>query len=116
MIRAGKFRHYADIEHFVPTGTGKGDRGQPKGNWLAFLNDVPMSVEPIRGQLAEIKRQLVPEASHQIWMRWEAGIQAGMRVNYQGRLFRIGYVDEGDFLQHDLGLLCVEVAGETING
>ena len=114
MIQAGKLRHYAAIEVFVQTGVGP--RGQKTGNWQAIHSDIPMSIVPLGGSLAEIKRQLVPKATHQIWLRWIDGIKAGeTRVNYSGRFFNVGYVDEGDFKQHDLGLICTEVAEETVN-
>lgn len=111
MIRAGLLRHMGALEAFVATGTGP--RGQPVGTWQTIHSNVPMQIIPLGGRLAEIKRQLVPTASHQIWLRWIEDVIAGMRVRYEGRYFAIGYVDDGDFKQHDLGLTCTEVSGET---
>ena len=93
-VKAGKLRQYASIEQKVSSGTG--DRGQPVTTWQALAANVPMEILPVAGRLLEISRQLCSTATHQITLRYRAGILAGMRVTYQGRHFNIGFSDEGD--------------------
>ena len=116
MIVAGKLRHYGTVEHFVETGSGKHLRGNKRGEWRSLHSDVPFQVTPLSGRLAEIKRQLVPTASHTLRLRHLDQVKAGMRVRLEERYFNIGYISEGDFKQHELEFVCTEVAGETTNG
>jgi SPP1 family predicted phage head-tail adaptor len=106
MIRSGKYRHYANIEQAVVSGTGP--RGQPVIVWTVFLANTPLAIVPLSGRMLEITRQLVATATHRVELRYLPGIEAGMRVNFEGRYLNIGFVDEMDFKRHDMALVCTE--------
>lgn len=105
-MKAGDLRHVGNIISRVRT-TDKG-RGNPVLTPTNLYTDVPMAVDPLHGKQLEIARQLVGTATHRITLRWESGITAGMQVVIETRVFNIGYVDDGDYLQHDMYLTVTE--------
>jgi SPP1 family predicted phage head-tail adaptor len=107
-MRSGQYRHFCDIEVNRPL---QGQRG-PVDNWLTLYSSVPMSIDALAGRLIEIAKQLVPSATHKVGLRYLSGIVAGeTRINYGGRLFYVGYVDEWDFRGRYLTLTCTEQQG-----
>lgn len=109
---AGKLRELVTIQQKSPTGTG--GRGQPVYEWTAFAN-VYAEIESLTGKKAEIARQLVAEASHQITIRYLTGITTEMRVvDSTGATYQIGFVARGkDKLRYFFHIL---TCTEQLNG
>jgi SPP1 family predicted phage head-tail adaptor len=108
-MRAGQYRQFADVEHNVKTTMG--DRGQIKPDWQTLYSSVPMSIENLSGRQLELARQLIPTATHKVQLRYLSGIAPMMRVAFNGRYFNIESVDEKDFRDRYLTLLCTEQEG-----
>ena len=90
-MRIGKMRVYANIESYTAV---TGDRGQQTKTWSALYTAVPMAIEALSGRQLELAQQQVATATHRITFRYLSGITDQMRVNYNGRLFNIGFVNE----------------------
>lgn len=99
ITRAGDLNTYLRLEHEVRTATG--DRGQPVKAWQTLAGAVPAAVLSLTGKQAEVSRQLVASATHQITIRYRPGVLPGMRLvgtgdQFEGREFVIGHVGEAD--------------------
>lgn len=90
-VDAGSLRHLLTIQWKASSGTG--DRGQPVYTWstLATCYGSLESISPF-GRKAEVARQLVASATHEIVVRYLAELDATCRVVWNGRTFNIGYV------------------------
>jgi len=89
-----------------------GDRGQAVITWLNEAT-VRARVEDLSGRRLELARQLVATATHQITIRYLAGIKVTDRVVFQGRVFHIGAVLNKDNVNFRQELVCTEeVIGE----
>lgn len=93
---AGKLRELITIQQKTASGTG--DRGQPLYTWTTFAQ-VYAEIEPLppTGKKMEIARQLVATATHQISIRYLAGLTPDMRVKDSvGNVYQLGYVAHGE--------------------
>lgn len=86
-MRAGRLRHLVDIERETrPTDTD--DSGGYRPGWETVVQTWA-SIEPLRGTESVLAQQLEEQRSHKITIRYYPGIDASMRIKWQGRIFNI---------------------------
>lgn len=107
-MRSGLLRHYITFQRETVSGTG--DRGQATTAWAVVSGSsiVNASVETLSGRELEIARQVHPEADTKITCRWRPGIRETDRINFAGRLFNIGWINNIDQRNRYLELYCTE--------
>lgn len=88
-IKAGDLKHKVNIEINTPS---TGDRGQPVADWTTLYAGVPAKIDDLVGKKLEIARQMVATATHQLTLRYLPGIGVDNRINFGGRIFNIGYI------------------------
>lgn len=106
-VDAGKLRHLVTVQQKQITGTG--DRGQPVYSWTTLATQYA-SIESIPpfGRKMELARQLVATATHEITMRYLAGMDEKCRVQWNGRTFQVGYIWNHEERNAWVTLLCTE--------
>ena len=106
-VSAGKLRHKITVQQKTQTSTG--DRGQPVYGWTTLATPYA-SLDSLGaiGKKAEIARQLVATATHEITLRYLAGLDERCRVQWNGRTFNIGYIWNHEERNIWLTLLCTE--------
>jgi SPP1 family predicted phage head-tail adaptor len=106
MIVASDYRHTVSIT--LQTQTGTGDRGQDVYS-TTTIGTVPAKIEPLAGRKQEIARQIVPTATHEVTIRYLAGVTPNCKVVFGSRTFNIGNVNNIKENNYHLVLTCVEV-------
>ena len=102
-MRAGRLRHRVTIQRPV----------QARGEWAAAKTwatyaTVWASIEPLRARETEQADRFSSEVTGTIVIRRIAGVDASMRVNWEGRIFRIVGVVDPDYRRRELQLYVVE--------
>lgn len=105
MILASDYRHTISITLQVKSGTG--DRGQDTYS-ITTLGTVPAKIEPLDGRKLEIARQLVPLATHEVTIRYLAGVVPDCKVVYGSRTFNVGAVRNVKENNYHQVLTCIE--------
>jgi len=103
---AGVYRHYITITQSVTTGTGQ--RGQDITTPTTIVSCFA-AIEPLTGKKLDIARQVVADATHEITMRYFAGVVPECQVQYQGRTFNVGAVKDLWENQYEMVLTATEV-------
>lgn len=91
-VRSGDFRQIATIEKpardTLPNGE-KVVRYEP--DYMAYV-----SIKGIRGSMVENAKQVAPEASHKIMLRFMRGqtLDESRRINIKGNIYDIHFVDD----------------------
>jgi SPP1 family predicted phage head-tail adaptor len=104
-MQAGNLKHLVTISNKVQTGTG--DRGQPIYTWQT-LGTVPAEIVELSGRKLELARQLVSTATHQVTIRYLAGLETNSQVVFGSRTFNIGYVQNVKLMNFTMILTCTE--------
>lgn len=102
-MRAGRLRHKVTIQRPVQA---RGDWGATK-TWETY-QEVFASIEPLRARESEQADRFSSEVTGTIVIRRLAGVDASMRVNWEGRIFRIVGVVDPDYRHRELQLYVVE--------
>ena len=88
-MKAGKLRHRITIEKNY--GDDQDAQGHVTEDWQAF--DIRWAaVEPIGGRELWNARQLQPDITHRVRIRWDSKadtITADMRIDYRGRILHL---------------------------
>lgn len=109
-MKAGDLRHRITIEQPTETQSESGDVTQ---TW-SELATVWAGIVPVGGSESWRAQQANPLLSHQITIRWLAGVTSKMRVKYEDpkndttRYFGIDAVVTTDERREEIRLLCVE--------
>src|SRR5690348_7535038 len=91
-IKTEELRHFATIQNNQPIVTGT--RGESVPKWVDVYKNEPVAIHPLGGRELELARQMVPNASHQIRMRYKPDIAVVMwRVVYEGVAYYIANVN-----------------------
>lgn len=88
-MKAGKLRHRIIIEKNY--GENQDAQGHVTDDWQPYLRRWA-SVEPIGGRELWNARQLQPDITHRVRIRWDAvadTITAAMRINHRGRYLHL---------------------------
>jgi SPP1 family predicted phage head-tail adaptor len=106
----GSLRHEITIEQVVET---QDSNGIITEEWVTYLVEWAR-VNPLSGTELFRARQLDATLSHEVWMRWRAGIRPKMRVKFispEGttHYFDIESVIDPDYRNVRLQLLCKEL-------
>ena len=87
--------------------TGKDTFGQQSMTWTDYL-PVWAYIEPMTGRELIAAQAQQSEVTHQVVIRYRAGITAAMRLVYEGRIFDILSVVDTDTQHRRLVLQCAE--------
>jgi len=102
-MRAGRLRHKVTIQRPVQTG----------GTWAAAkiwetFKTAWASIEPLRARETEQAERFSSEVTGTILIRRLRGVDASMRVSWEGRIFRIVGMIDPDYRHRELQLYVVE--------
>ena len=86
-IRAGDLRHRITIQVRPEDRDSFG--GQPPV-WTDFAVNVPAAIRPLSSRELFSAQAVQGDTSHEITIRYRAGITAAMRAVYNGRYFNLG--------------------------
>ena len=103
-MRAGKLRYQITIQS---PGTTQDAYGQETGNPVTVTTAMA-DVYQMSGRELWYAKQIQPQATHRVVMRYQAGITPEMFVVFQGRTLNIVDVNDVDGLHRELDLVCTE--------
>ncbi len=106
-IAAGELRHRVIIE--AKTADTTDSRGHPVRTWATSIENVAAKIETPTGRKMEIARQLVATATHIITMRYRVLSARDNRINFNGRIFNIGFQQNVEERNVRLELTCTEL-------
>lgn len=106
-MRAGSLRHLMTLEHEAEGGTDAGGDPIP-GGWSA-LATVPVAITPLEGSEALRGMQLEARVTHEVRMRWRAGVTSAMRGTVGTRVFHFRRVTDPDERRRELHIMAEEV-------
>lgn len=94
-----RLRHRVALQARVETATD--GRGHPEYQWATIEENVPCRIVKLSGREAEIARQLVPQSTHSIELRFDKRVTEQMRFMWEvdcqpTRYFYIGDLDNPD--------------------
>lgn len=84
-IRIGDLRHRLALEEVVRTDDGAGGADE---TWV-LVEELWAGIRPIGGQERDVSDQLAGRVTHEIWVRYRAGVKPEMRFRAGARLFEI---------------------------
>lgn len=102
---AGYYRHPIDIE--VQTEV-ENDYGEKTQTWATFIH-TRAGINPISGREYLSAEQVNSETTHKINLRYVPGLTPAMRVNFNGRIFKIVNIQNYYEKHTDICLMCKEV-------
>jgi SPP1 family predicted phage head-tail adaptor len=103
-MQAGQIRHRVTIQERTTT---TDQAGQPLETWTEVLA-AWAAIEPVGGREYLESRSIQTDVSHQVRMRYQAGVTADMRVLYGARTLRIVAVINRDERNREMLLMCEE--------
>lgn len=103
-MRAGKLNRRVVIESCATTQDAYGQR---LTTWSTLANAWAY-IKPLAGYELVAAQAVHAETTHQVDIRYQAGITTAHRVNFSGRLFNIVAVLDIDMGHRALRLLCSE--------
>jgi SPP1 family predicted phage head-tail adaptor len=84
-IAAGELRHQVVLQDRSPAQDSFGGQLQV---WTDHIT-ARAAVKPLTGRELEVAQAIASETSHQVTLRYRAGITAAQRLLYAGRIFNI---------------------------
>jgi SPP1 family predicted phage head-tail adaptor len=105
LINAGKYRHIIVIQKRNST---QNKYGESTEAWVDFIK-VRAGIYPLSGREFFSADAVNSEVSHKVHLRYVPGITPDMRINFNGRFFRIISVINFQELNKELQLLCKEL-------
>jgi SPP1 family predicted phage head-tail adaptor len=103
---AGKLTSKITIQR--DCGKTRDAHGQPVENWEQF-HECWAQIKPTSGRERYIDQQLLAEATHEVAIRYKAGITPKMRVLYGSRIFDITVVHDIEERHVEMRLICKEL-------
>ena len=103
---AGRLRHRIDIVQLSSTQDSTGGQNISANTVYA---GVWASIEALNGTEKFAAHEFVSQVSHQVVLRYMAGINSGMQVLFSGRQFQIEACLNPDERTKMLILLCIEI-------
>lgn len=103
-IAAGELRHLVVIQD---RSLAQDSFGGQLRNWTDFIS-ARAAVKPLTGRELELAQAIAAETSHQVTLRYRAGITPAQRLIYAGRIFNIHAVIDVDERHMKLVLLVSE--------
>lgn len=109
-MQAGKLRHLVTILQTIEGANNGYDSSSAESDWKR----VPCSIEPLKGRELFNARQVQPDVTHKVGMRFLAGLTPKHRIKYERggvtRFFDILAVMNVDERFREHQLMCKEVA------
>lgn len=102
-IRAGDLRRRISIQNRSTVKTS----GQEQQTWTEVLS-CWAEISPLTGRELIAAQAQVSEVTHEVTIRYRAGITPRMRIVYQGRVFNILFVNDLDTQHRKLVMQCSE--------
>ena len=84
-MRVGKLRHLGVIESYTET---KNNFGETEKVWSEF-SKVWCDIKPLNGKEKYVSAEKHATATHQVIIRYLAGVNPKMRLTARGRIFKI---------------------------
>lgn len=105
MLQAGKLNRIIAIESPV---VGKGASGGKQTQWVPFASGVPAAVRHLSGTEKPVSSAggQVAEARTEFIIRWRPGVNARMRVLYDGAIYNIRHANDFSARRESLILTC----------
>ncbi len=103
-MRAGRLGHIVDIQEATETQDEYGSMGR---TWETILARRAF-VKPLSGREAEVARQIVATATHEVRMRYLSMLTPAHRLQFGTRTFEIGQKLNVDERNRELVLICTE--------
>jgi SPP1 family predicted phage head-tail adaptor len=103
-MQAGQLRKRVTVQQ---RSTTQDTHGQPLTEWTEYMT-VWAAVQPLSGRKLIEAEALHSETTHEVLMRYHAGITAKMRVMYGEKIFNVQNVIDEDERHRHLTLLCSE--------
>lgn len=103
-MRGGRLRHLVVIQKNTP---GQSGSGAEVPSWATFATTYA-AVEPIKGREYFQAGRVNAETTHLITIRHAAGVDEGMRVSWDGRLFDITSAINIEERDREMQLVCTE--------
>jgi len=98
-------RQHGNVEQWLQTGVGT--RGEPQYTWTTVYANEPIGFEVLTGRELELARQMAPNASHKITMRWKQNVAVvTWRIVFNGESFTVGNVNNVEYRNRKLILTC----------
>ena len=85
-IRAGSLRHRVTIQS---RSTAIDSSGEQVATWANFAVNVPAAIRPLSAHELIAARGVQSMTSHEITIRYMAGVVAAMRIIYNNRYFNL---------------------------
>jgi len=105
-VNIGALRQVATIQENSPTTVNAAN--ERVDSWGTFEPGVRCSINELSGRELEFATRRVADATHEVVMRYRAGVTPKMRIAWDSRTLNIEAVIDQDGLQRQLKLICVE--------
>jgi SPP1 family predicted phage head-tail adaptor len=110
-MQAGALRHVIDIQ---ARDLGQDAYGGPKNTWGREIAGVRAEVKQLSGRELLAAQQIHADISHQVTIRYLAGVSALYRVIFEGRWLDIQAVLNPDGRKIAMQLMCIERVGAPV--
>lgn len=109
-MRAGKLRHLVTIQANTPTQAADGSLVD---GWATFSTaaNLPADIRTEGGREFWRQRQMNSELTHEVIIRYFAGIRANMQVVWGARTFQVSAVINDEAKKRFTRLVCKELNG-----
>lgn len=104
-MKIGNLRHRVTIQQLTRTDDGAGGYTE---TWTAIAT-VWADVYPLKGQERYDAQQVKANLSHRVTIRYRAGVEPSMRLQYGARTLNIEAVIDPEERHRELILMCSEV-------
>jgi SPP1 family predicted phage head-tail adaptor len=107
-MQSGKLRHLVTIQQNTPTTAADGSLVD---GWATFgsAHDLPAEIRTEGGREFWRQRQMNSELTHEVTIRYYAGIRANMQVVFGSRTFQIATVIQDEARKTFTRLICKEL-------
>jgi len=105
-MNAGRLHHLVRIEQPTKSRTASGDT---QTVWECFADAVYAQITPLKGRELYNAHTILPEATHEVTIRYTPGVTSDMRLVHRDRILQIGDVPR-NLHERDVTLtfLCIE--------
>ncbi len=104
IVKSGELRDVLEIQR---KGTTPDTLGQ-KSSAFSRVAVVRGKISTLGGNEAEQARQLVPQATVEITIRYSSAVKVGDRITSAGKTYNIGHINDIDNRRHKMVLTCSE--------
>jgi SPP1 family predicted phage head-tail adaptor len=109
-MRAGPLRHKITLRQKTAT---RSSSGAQVTTWIDFAVGVPAEVTPLSGREYISMRQAQSDITTRVRMRYLAGVNSQMRVQWENKDYEIREVIDVRARRVELEILCVGAAGDV---